>query len=117
VGAGDRGDRRPAALAHLGDAGVYRRRWRNVARKSGNVEDFVSRWGGRYDHMIVLDADSLIDASTLMRLVQMMHADPALAFCRPRRSDRRAQLFGRLQQFAACAYGPVITPRAGGLVG
>jgi membrane glycosyltransferase len=39
----------------------YRRRWRNVARKSGNIEDFVSRWGGRYDHMIVLDADSLID--------------------------------------------------------
>ena len=39
----------------------YRRRWQNVARKSGNVEDFVKRWGGRYDHMIVLDADSLID--------------------------------------------------------
>ena len=36
----------------------YRRRWQNIARKSGNVEDFVSRWGGRYDHMIVLDADS-----------------------------------------------------------
>jgi len=56
----------------------YRRRWRNVARKSGNVEDFVARWGGRYDHMIVLDADSLIDARTLARLAQMMHADPGL---------------------------------------
>src|SRR6202789_2332153 len=40
----------------------YRRRWQNIARKSGNLEDFVTRWGGRYDHMIVLDADSLIDA-------------------------------------------------------
>ena len=27
----------------------YRRRWRNIARKSGNIEDFVTRWGGRYD--------------------------------------------------------------------
>ena len=41
----------------------YRRRWQNIARKSGNLEDFVTRWGGRYDHMIVLDADSLIDAA------------------------------------------------------
>src|SRR6266404_1615705 len=46
----------------------YRRRWQNIARKSGNLEDFVTRWGGRYDHMIVLDADSLIDAPTLQRL-------------------------------------------------
>ena len=88
----------------------YRRRWRNVARKSGNIEDFVTRWGGRYDHMIVLDADSLIDASTLTRLVQMMHADPALGILQtaPQLIGART-LFGRLQQFAACAYGPVIT--------
>ena len=56
----------------------YRRRWRNIARKSGNSQDFVTRWGGRYDHMIVLDADSLIEATVLKRLVQMMQADPAL---------------------------------------
>ena len=52
----------------------YRRRWQNIARKSGNLEDFVTRWGGRYDHMIVLDADSLIDAPTLQRLVQAMQS-------------------------------------------
>ena len=56
----------------------YRRRWQNIARKSGNLEDFVTRWGGRYDHMIVLDADSLIDAPTLQRLVQAMRSDPDL---------------------------------------
>ena len=50
----------------------YRRRWQNIARKSGNLEDFVTRWGGRYDHMIVLDADSLIDAATLQRLARAM---------------------------------------------
>src|SRR6202034_4214873 len=88
----------------------YRRRWRNVARKSGNVEDFVTRWGGRYDHMIVLDADSLIDAATLTRLAQMMYADPGLGILQtaPQLIGART-LFGRLQQFAACVYGPVIT--------
>jgi membrane glycosyltransferase len=88
----------------------YRRRWRNVARKSGNVEDFVTRWGGRYDHMIVLDADSLIEAATLTRLAQMMHADPGLGILQtaPQLIGART-LFGRLQQFAACVYGPVIS--------
>jgi membrane glycosyltransferase len=88
----------------------YRRRWRNTARKSGNVEDFVTRWGGRYDHMIVLDADSLIDAPTLARLVQMMHADPALGILQtaPQLIGART-FFGRLQQFAACVYGPVVS--------
>jgi membrane glycosyltransferase len=88
----------------------YRRRWRNVARKSGNLEDFVTRWGGRYDHMIVLDADSLIAASTLTRLAQMMHADSELGILQtaPQLIGART-LFGRLQQFAACAYGPVIS--------
>jgi membrane glycosyltransferase len=88
----------------------YRRRWQNVARKSGNVEDFVTRWGGRYDHMIVLDADSLIDASTLRRLAQMMDADPRLGILQtaPQLIGART-FFGRLQQFAACVYGPVIT--------
>ena len=88
----------------------YRRRWLNVARKAGNLEDFVTRWGGRYEHMIVLDADSLIDAPTLLGLVQGMDADPALGILQtaPQLIGART-FFGRLQQFAACVYGPVIT--------
>jgi membrane glycosyltransferase len=88
----------------------YRRRWQNIARKSGNLEDFVARWGGRYDHMIVLDADSLIDAPTLRRLVQGMEADPKLGILQTAPQLIGATtFFGRLQQFAACVYGPVIT--------
>jgi membrane glycosyltransferase len=88
----------------------YRRRWQNVARKAGNVEDFVKRWGGRYDFMIVLDADSLIDAPTLARLVRAMQADPELGILQTAPQLIGAKtLFGRLQQFAACVYGPVIT--------
>jgi len=88
----------------------YRRRWQNTARKAGNLEDFVTRWGGRYDHMIVLDADSLIEAATLRRLVQAMQADPTLGILQTAPQLIGATtFFGRLQQFAACVYGPVIT--------
>jgi membrane glycosyltransferase len=87
----------------------YRRRWQNIARKSGNLEDFVSRWGGRYDYMIVLDADSLIDAPTLQRMARMMHTDAKLGMLQtvPQLIGAKT-FFGRLQQFAACVYGPVI---------
>src|SRR6201996_844397 len=88
----------------------YRRRWKNVARKSGNVEDFVTRWGGRYEYMIVLDADSLIDAPTLHLLSRMMQMDPKIGMLQtaPQLIGART-FFGRLQQFAGCVYGPVIT--------
>jgi membrane glycosyltransferase len=87
----------------------YRRRWQNTARKSGNIEDFVQRWGSRYDHMIVLDADSLIDARTLQRLAQTMYADSALGILQTAPQLIGAStFFGRLQQFAACVYGPII---------
>jgi membrane glycosyltransferase len=102
-------DRLRAALLEIMPV-WYRRRWQNIARKSGNLEDFVTRWGGRYDHMIVLDADSLIDAPTLKRLVEMMQDDPKLGILQtaPQLIGART-FFGRLQQFAACVYGPVIT--------
>ena len=101
-------DRLRAALAGC-MALWYRRRWQNTARKSGNIEDFIRRWGGRYDHMLVLDADSLIDARTLQRLAQMMYADSALGILQTAPQLIGAStFFGRLQQFAACVYGPVI---------
>jgi membrane glycosyltransferase len=88
----------------------YRRRWQNIARKSGNLEDFVTRWGGRYDHMIVLDADSLIEATTLKRLVEAIGSDPKVGILQTAPQLIGATtFFGRLQQFAACVYGPVIT--------
>ncbi len=88
----------------------YRRRWQNIARKSGNLENFVQTWGARYAHMIVLDADSLIQAQTLQYLVTEMRKDESLGILQtaPQLIGARS-LFGRLQQFAACVYGPVIT--------
>ncbi|MGA2707492.1 MAG: glucans biosynthesis glucosyltransferase MdoH [Steroidobacteraceae bacterium] len=102
-------DRLRSALAGIVPV-WYRRRWQNIARKSGNVEDFVKRWGGRYDFLIVLDADSLIDAPTLLRLAEAMQADDNLGILQTAPQLIGAKtLFGRLQQFAACVYGPVIT--------
>jgi len=87
----------------------YRRRWRNTGRKSGNVQDFVERWGARYEFMVVLDADSLLSADTLVTLVRAMSADPQLGLLQtvPLLVGRRS-LLARLQQFAGRMYGPVI---------
>jgi membrane glycosyltransferase len=87
----------------------YRRRWLNHHRKSGNLQDFVERWGGRYDFMIVLDADSLMEAGTLTTLVRAMQADAELGLLQtvPMLVGRQS-LFARLQQFAGRFYGPPI---------
>ncbi len=88
----------------------YRRRWRNSAKKAGNVGEFVERWGGRYDHMIVLDADSLLAPETLVALVAEMEADPRLGLLQtPPALFGGTTLFARLQQFSNRLFGPVVS--------
>src|SRR3546814_265197 len=41
------------------DRVFYRRRTQNTGHQAGNIQDFCERWGGHYDYMLVLDADSL----------------------------------------------------------
>ncbi|MDI4641603.1 glucans biosynthesis glucosyltransferase MdoH [Rhodoblastus acidophilus] len=87
----------------------YRHRARNVARKAGNVGDFVARWGGAYDQMVVLDADSLMTGQAIVALAAAMEADPDAGIIQtlPLIINRNT-LFARVQQFAARIYGPVI---------
>lgn len=87
----------------------YRHRPKNTHRKSGNIEEFVTRWGGRYAHMVVLDADSLMTGQTIVALAAAMEADPDAGIIQtlPLIVNRNT-LFARLQQFAARIYGPVI---------
>lgn len=87
----------------------YRHRPKNINRKSGNIEDFVTRWGGHYEHMVVLDADSLMAGQTIVALAAAMEADPDAGIIQtlPLIINRNT-LFARLQQFAARIYGPVI---------
>lgn len=87
----------------------YRHRPKNTHRKAGNIADFVSRWGGAYEHMIVLDADSLMTGDCILKLTRQMEADPDAGIVQslPLIINRNT-LFARLQQFAARIYGPVI---------
>ena len=57
----------------------YRRRIENTGRKAGNIAEFVRRWGGRYDQMVVLDADSVVSGQVIAAMSARMAADPALA--------------------------------------
>jgi membrane glycosyltransferase len=56
----------------------YRRREQNTGFKAGNIRDFCERWGAQHDFAIVLDADSLMTAGGVTRLVRIMQADPQL---------------------------------------
>jgi membrane glycosyltransferase len=87
----------------------YRHRLKNTARKAGNIADFVSRWGGAYEHMLVLDADSLMTGESIVGLAQAMEGDLDAGIIQtlPLIINRNT-LFARLQQFAARIYGPVI---------
>lgn len=88
----------------------YRRRRVRLERKSGNVADFCRRWGDRYRYMIVLDADSVMAGTTLVRLVRMMEAKPRAGMIQtvPFAVGRRS-LFARAQQFAGRVYGPMFS--------
>ena len=87
----------------------YRRRAGNVGRKAGNIAEFCRRWGGRYDCMVVLDADSVMTGTALVRLAQAMEADPRAGIIQTVPIPaRRTTLFGRLVQFAGCLYSPML---------
>ena len=86
----------------------YRRRLRNLRRKTGNIEDFVTRWGGAYGYMIVLDADSLMSGRAMMRLVERMDDNPEVGLIQaPPKLVRGTTVFARILQFAGEVYGPL----------
>ncbi|NGP54509.1 glucans biosynthesis glucosyltransferase MdoH [Thioalkalivibrio sp. XN8] len=91
----------------------YRRRADNRERKAGNIADWVRRWGGDYEAMIVLDADSIISPGTLVKLSRRLAAAPGIGLIQTLpRIVRARSLYGRAQQFANQCYGPIY---AGGL--
>ena len=98
-----------AALAERSVCPVYyRRRRENVARKPGNIADWVTRFGGAYEHMIVLDADSLMSGVAMARLAAVMEANPGVGLIQTIPEVREARtLFARWQQFASALYGPI----------
>lgn len=100
-------------LGLRGDLGAtnifYRHRPENLARKSGNIEDWIRRFGAGYEHMIILDADSLMTADAVVRLVSAMETHPRVALIQTLPVVVNAKtLFARLQQFSGRLYGPLI---------
>lgn len=86
----------------------YRRRTRNVGRKTGNIADFLERWGSRYPLMVVLDADSVMAGETLVEMVRRMRENPKAALIQvPPKPTNGETLFARVQEFAADVYGPL----------
>lgn len=66
-------------LAHAWQAHLpltYRRRELNTGYKAGNIKDFCDRWGAQHEFALVLDADSFMSASAIVRLVRIMQANP-----------------------------------------
>ncbi|HEU4430321.1 MAG TPA: glucans biosynthesis glucosyltransferase MdoH [Myxococcota bacterium] len=86
----------------------YRRRRSRINKKSGNIADFLRRWGSRYAYFVVLDADSVMSGETLRRLVALIEANPEAAVIQtvPAPFGRRS-LFGRITQFASRLHGPL----------
>ena len=87
----------------------YRRRAQNTERKAGNIADWVKRWGGAYEHFLILDADSVMTADCVVRLVAALERTPDAGLIQslPVIVGGRT-LFARTQQFAGRLYGPLI---------
>lgn len=87
----------------------YRRRTHNRHRKAGNIADWVTRWGGAYEHMLILDADSVMTADAVVRLAAAMECNPDVGVIQTLPVIvNGSTLFARAQQFAGRVYGPLI---------
>jgi membrane glycosyltransferase len=87
-------------------------RWRtpNTGKKAGNIRDWVESFGGVYDTFVILDADSIMSAQTLLRLARGMEEHPRVGLIQtvPVLAGGTT-LFARLQQFANYYYGQVLS--------
>ncbi|SEJ76159.1 membrane glycosyltransferase [Sphingobium sp. AP50] len=86
----------------------YRRRALNIGRKPGNIAEWVQRFGGGYDYMVVLDADSVMSGQTMARLAADMERHPHVGLIQTVPTVMgAATLFARWQQFASRLFGPI----------
>jgi len=87
----------------------YRRRAENTGHKAGNIAEFLISSGHAYDFMVVLDADSVMSGDSLVALVRAIEADPEAGLVQTVPIPARQKtLFGRLVQFAAALYSPML---------
>jgi len=84
----------------------YRRRADNTDHKTGNLTNWIMGWGGGYDAMLVLDADSLMSNKAIVTLSDELAQDPAAGLIQscPKLFGAKT-LFARMQQFSNVTYG------------
>ena len=84
----------------------YRRRRENPGRKSGNIKDWVQRFGGAYANFVILDGDSVMSGTTLVRLALAMQRDGKAGLIQtvPRLAGATT-LLQHLHLFASNVYG------------
>lgn len=86
----------------------YRRRTDNAERKAGNLAEWVRRFGGAYETMIVLDADSTMAGETLLRMVDAMERNPGVGLIQTAPVIVKARtIFARVSQYSVRLYGRV----------
>jgi membrane glycosyltransferase len=86
----------------------YRRRPVNTAKKPGNIAEWVQRFGAAYEHMIVLDADSVMSGRAMVGMASIMETKPSVGLLQTVPMILGAHtLFQRWMQFATDAYGPI----------
>lgn len=88
----------------------YRRRAENTGRKAGNIKDWVERFGAAYEFFVILDGDSIMSGTTLVRLARAMEATPSAGLIQtvPQLTGG-VTLLQRLMQFASNIYGPAVS--------
>ncbi len=87
----------------------YRRRAANTGKKAGNIAEWIDTRGAAYAHMIILDADSLMQGDTLVRLAALMEANPRTGVVQTLIVPAgRQTLFARALQFSTRMSGAVL---------
>ncbi|WP_415921792.1 glucans biosynthesis glucosyltransferase MdoH [Tateyamaria sp. SN6-1] len=98
-----------AALRRNAPDGIavhYRRRDENIDKKVGNLTQWITHWGGAFEAMLVLDADSLMTGRAIDHLAGALAADPQTGLIQTFPQLIGAEtLFARIQQFSNVAYG------------
>ncbi|TGL56709.1 glucans biosynthesis glucosyltransferase MdoH [Leptospira ognonensis] len=83
----------------------YRRRKSNTNGKSGNISDFCRRFGKNYRYMIVLDADSYMEADAMLLLAKKMESEPTLGILQTNPQIYKTQsLFQKLFAYSQKLY-------------
>jgi membrane glycosyltransferase len=96
-------------LLQAGDRLSYRRRAANTGKKAGNIGEWVAAHGAAYAHMIILDADSLLEGDTAVRLAALMETNPRTGIVQTHIVPAgRETLFARALQFSTRMTGAVL---------